>query len=250
MDPFLKKILAYKYPTLEELSKIQDDLKAPDLHKFGFVDQWDSKQIQENLINGSNEKYNKLSHLYEWDKLLEDKIGDLQTAYVYVLVHFRRGIPTTAEDYISNVSIRPNHDNLKFYLAYLHYIIVSIVDNILQTINLYFDLGLKENQIHKDKIIKKLREKGFDKVAIDIKEFYDDFAKYSNVRNALAHCFSPLFIDRRSVLDEKLPDRKITLGGNNEFPDFEAEILSVEKSFSHLRSFMKKLKNIFFSNNV
>lgn len=242
MDSFLKKISKYKYPTLEELSKIQNEQKVPGLHRFGFKDQWNIEEIQNNLINGNTLKYNQLSHLYEWDKLLEDKIVDIQLAYVYVLVHFNRGLPRTAKEYIENTDSQHNYENIRFYFTYLHYIIISIIDNILQIINVYFDLGKEENQIYKDKIIEELRRKGFYNVADYINGFYDDFARYSNFRNALAHRFSPLSIDRRSILDEKLPDRKITLGGNNDFPDFEAEILSVEDSFSYLRSFMKKLR--------
>lgn len=247
MDPFLKKISKYQYPTIEELSKLNDDKKAPNLHRFGFEDQWNNVQIQENLIKGNINQYHRLNHLYEWDQQLADKIIDLQTAYVYLLVHFRRGIPKTTNEYIKNTSIQPNYENLKFYLTYLHYIIVSIIDNILQIINLFFDLGFKEYQISKGEIIKKLRKRNFDKVADEIKEFYDDFARYSNFRNALAHRFSPLSIDRRSVIEDNSPYKKITLEGNNKFPDFEAEISSVQDSFDHLRFFMEKLKNILFS---
>lgn len=242
MNKFLETISTYRYPSIEELIKIQE--KSPRLKRLGFKDQLTEEKIKESLIEGTFVEYDKLTHLYEWDQLLADKIVDLQKAYVYVLVHFRRGVPATAQDYINNVSIRPNYDNLKFYFTYLHYIIVSIVDNILQIINVYYRLELPENKVCKDKIINKLREKLFNNMADEIKGFYDDFFKYLDLRNSLAHRFSPYAIDRRSELDENIPD-KITLGFNNDFQDFENEIVKVEEAFDRLRSFMDKLRTEF-----
>lgn len=243
MDSFLEKILKYQYPTKEELIEIKD--RSPKLQRFGFKDQWNNKSIKENLINGSTEKYNKLSHLHEWDKLLENKIGDLQTAYVYVLTHFNRGVPETVNEYIKNVSIRPNYDNLIFYFTYLHYIIVSVIDNILQIINIYYDLGLQEYEVNKNSVVKKLKTLNLDNLVIDVENFFNDFFKYSNLRNAIAHRFSPYFLDQRSKLDEKECQKKITLGGNNDFQDFKHEIVQVEEAFGRLRSFMGKLRTEF-----
>src|SRR5690606_15641615 len=194
MDPFFKKILRYQYPSKEELTEIED--RSPMLRRFGFIDQWNNKLIKDNLINGSNEKYNKLSHLYEWDKLLKNKIGDLQTAYVYVLVHFNRGVPRTAQEYIENTDSRPNYDNLRFYFIYLHYIVISVVDNILQILNVYFDIELPENKVYRCKVVKKLGERGIQTVADIINTFYNDFEKYTDSRNTLAHRYSPYNIDR------------------------------------------------------
>lgn len=243
MGSFFKNIEANRYPSLEELNKIQD--KFPILHRFGFKDQWGNEQIQNKLIDGNIRSYNKLNHLHEWDKLLADRIVDLTTAYVYVLVHSNRGVPRNANEYNSKKDIRGNYNNLKFYFTYLHYILISIVDNILQIINVYFDLELKEKKVMKDPIINGLNKKDILNVAECINTFYSEFNKHSNLRNALAHRFSPYIIDRRSKLDENNPDNKITLRVNNDFADYKTEIKIIEEAFDSLRSFMNELSNEF-----
>lgn len=240
MQSFLKNISKHQYPSLEELAKI---LKAPNLHRFGFKNQWNTGELPEKLIDGKLVEYNRADHLYEWDKLLGNKIVDLQTAYVYVLVHASRGIPRTAQEYINNVDIRANYDNLRFYLTYLHYIVISIVDNILQIINVFFELNLSENKVFKDKIIRKLKQFGYQTVVDSIEKFFNDFNKFSDHRNAIAHRFSPYDIDRRAEVVENTTNNTIILGFNNDFCDFESEITNVEKSFDLLRSYITQLRH-------
>jgi hypothetical protein len=116
MNSFLKQLSEYRYPSVDELEDIQN--KSPDLNKFGFFENDVLPAADVDFV-----EHKKISDVYNWDKILGSKIIDLQTSYVYTLVHYNRGIPLTSQEYIDQPFIRPNYDNLKFYITYLHYCI-------------------------------------------------------------------------------------------------------------------------------
>lgn len=140
MSSFFENIASYKYPTLAELELFA--ARHPKLYNFGFPDQWNTVALQNNLIISNIETYIKRSDLFEWDKLLHNRIIDLNQAYIYVLVHFNRGVYKNIQEYLDDPKWRANQMNVRFYFSYLQYVIATVVENIYQIINVYFNLEL------------------------------------------------------------------------------------------------------------
>jgi len=167
----------FQYPTKEERQLAEKNF--PDLENFNC------KYRSSLDLFIQNKKSTNEYNLFFWNLNLKNKIGNLKQAYINVYVHYHKLSDKNGEDLNENDFL--NIFQFNFYSEIFYYFLFSVRDVILQILNLYLDLGLKEKGVLMNTIMKKLT--GREPELSIIEKLEQDLAKSSEIRNSFAHRF-------------------------------------------------------------
>jgi hypothetical protein len=229
-----KNIVIYKasdftYPTKEEL-KFASQL-IPNLHTFEYEYISDMEAL---TCPGSELKFiNKKNHLFWWNFCLQNKIGKLLSAYTNSITSYKRGIPS--EDDNQNSKLYINLIQFDFYSETFYYFLFSVRDIILQIINVYFDLCIKEDKVIQRKVKDEIKKKlGDHPVTKLLTYFSEKFKDFENIRNSLTHRFPVNEPDYRSSYREVMyePSRDILVKIKHCLPD-KSQVNNPNNGTSH-----------------
>ena len=183
----------FTYPTKEELefaSKL-----IPNLHTFEYEYISDIEALT--CSDSELKLIFKKNHLFCWNLYLRNKIGKFQFAYTNSITYYKRGIPSKDDNQDSKLYI--NLIQFYFYSETFYYFLISVRDIILQIINVYFDLGFKEDRVSHIEIIKSLADQPVAKI---LTKYSTQLKNHSDIRNSLTHRFPVNEPDYRSSYRE------------------------------------------------
>jgi hypothetical protein len=186
------KATDYRYPTREERKAIYTF--EPDVRNFGFTHENPLVAILSKNKNIDQAYYR--DNLFWWDNCLQSRIYSLSQAYLNALVHFQRGIPDKMDDFESQHYI--NRLQFDFYAETYYYLVAVVRDNIAQLLNVFYQLKIKETNIH-------FNESFADKLPIIVKTIVSEYIRESlqtmEYRNSFTHRFPPNHPDNRSHIE-------------------------------------------------
>lgn len=184
----------YRYPTREERKKLY--AVEPELRSFGFA----YASTLESLLSGRKDApmAHKKSNLYWWDNCLHNRLGSLWHSYINCLTHYERGIPEKEEDYSDHHYI--NRIQFDFYAETYYYFYATVKDNLGQILNIYFDLGLTEGEIHFNGGFAGKLPSG--DIRKNVKVFLKQTYQTALYRNSFTHRYPPNRRDNRDHLEE------------------------------------------------
>ena len=184
----------YRYPSREERKRLY--ATEPQLASFGFP----YASTLGTLLSNRNEvsTAHRQSNLFWWDNCLHNRIGSLWHAYINTLTHYERGIPEREKEFDEHHYI--NRIQFDFYAETYYYFFSTVKDNIGQLLNVYFNIGLKENEVHFNSgFAGKLPSGDVRKV---VKAFLKETQQTTNHRNSFTHRYPPNYPDNRDRFSE------------------------------------------------
>lgn len=237
------KMSSYVYPTKEEWGKFGNEASV--LSNFGFP----LVSALELLMKGEKtiSEVNLIQNLHEWDCLLNKKTWNLRESFMNALVNFYRGIPLISEDY-KDENKMINLLQYELYSEMTFYYLISIRDLVLQIINLAWELQLAEST---DKLIegrklvtvnnikKRLEEYDYQNIRTIVVEMEADMEEAKAIRNSMAHSFSMLDSDHRSIISS---DGSTYWAGTGRMISFEEQVRIMRKSLEVMSIFIKTLR--------
>ncbi|WP_379093355.1 Cthe_2314 family HEPN domain-containing protein [Pedobacter sp. UC225_65] len=184
----------YKYPSRDELVKIYAE--EPILSNFGFP----YVNEMESLFTGESDfkTVHRSQHLYWWDNVLVNRIGNLSRTYAVALVNFDRGFSDDFKEMKEEQYI--NRFQFELYAENYYYFFSSIKDTVAQIINVYFNLEFAEDSVYLGKLTKKLTNQSVNEALL---RFKDDTVLTTEYRNAFTHRFPITQVDYRPQIDSK-----------------------------------------------
>lgn len=233
---FMNKIITiktsdYKYPTYEEKKFANENY--PELRNFGFED----VTPRELFFKETLKAYYKKSHLFEWDNCLLNRLGKLSETFDFLFSNYSRGISD-----ISNSTTNQEFANsflFDYYTEVFYYFFFSTRDTVLQILNVFYDLDLKENEVFWDKVFNELRD---NKVHEYLKKFQESIKSTSEYRNSFTHRFPPNHPDYRPKLAKSVETTTLSLGLGNHFKP-EEFIVNIKESLNNLSILLNELRN-------
>lgn len=224
----------FRYPTRDELRAIKPD--TPRLQTFGFPYVHDLIELWNNI--GKMEDVAKRSHLHWWDHCLANRLGSFNHAYTAALVHFKRGVPDELEDYQQEHYV--NQVQFGYYGETYFYFFMSVRDTIAQLLNVYFDMGLKEDKLYINELFyKKITDM---QVKDKFIQFMDDTKVSSDFRNGLAHRFLITHADHRPTISYDNGGMMYGAGRGDAIKSSEL-IAEIKRSFALMAQFLKDIKS-------
>lgn len=223
----------FKYPSLEERRIASENF--PNFSNFGFEHKHEIISILEK--NKTLSETNKAINLFWWDNCLQNKLARLNNAYINTITNFNRGIPETTSEFE-----KENHLNkiqFDFYVETLYYFLFSTKDIILQILNIYYNIGLKEYELSFFKKIKKGISDS--KLVTLLEKFNSGLKPASDIRNRFTHRFPINQPDYRTNLSDNNGNEMLSFGSGNTTTPKEI-ISNIDESLIVLADFLEQLK--------
>lgn len=164
-------------------------------------------------------------------------MGQLSHAYTHTLVHYKRGLPDDIKDYERQHYI--NRVQFDFYSETYFYFFASVRDTIAQLINIYYDIGFIENEIHLNlNFLKKLQDTDIKNI---LKSFINNTLVTKDYRNTFAHRYLLTQEDYRPTITYENGSRTYSAGAGNAVKPSKL-VAEIKSSLNHLATLLKELK--------
>lgn len=224
----------FRYPTENELSLIEEKFSELTHFDFEYVnsfflafkpDSLESLQVKDNL--------------YWWDNTLCNKLGKLRTSFYNVAVNYCRSIEKSGFEIISEKSI--NKIQFDYYVETLYYYLFSSRDIIFQILNVYYNLGIKEDDYGFNKKVKNsIKNESVKELILGLSY---DFKVASEIRNSFTHRFPANQIDYRVTYSET-PEGNCIKAGNEKILHDKDIFENITFSIKRLEGFILSLKSL------
>lgn len=231
-------MLNFVLPTKEEFKAINPVI--PKISKFGF------KGFSFKPTNDENQVL-KEEKLFGWDNVvLNNKINHFNRAFLYSLLIFERKLPKEL------IYIDDNYRNFIFYLEFAYISLSSIVDVLLQIINIYFniDVPIKKvtfnyNSTKLNMFTQNLKDKHYDLFNLLV-EFHRKNDTVKDIRNSSIHRYPDIFIN---MLPEEIKEndkKSVTLSSFTEdLPDCKELLDKLKYGVNLVEELFEELKTKF-----
>lgn len=231
------KLTDYKYPTKKEWLEVAKNL--PDFNSFDFSNVSIPKLIFEFSL--SFQEVNRLNNLFVWDNILSKDLWSLKHSFINAIVNYNRKIAIKSEEFKEKSKV-VNLLQYEFYSQSCFINIISTRDTILQIVNVYLMLDLKDNRISPDKVLKKVAEVKNIEIFEVIERICSGLSNCSEIRNSLIHRYSKLVPDRRTSL---VRDNSVINGPTNNFITYPKQIEILTSSVDLILNELLEMKSIF-----
>ncbi|AUS06119.1 Cthe_2314 family HEPN domain-containing protein [Pseudotamlana carrageenivorans] len=223
----------YKYPSLEE-GKIQTKY-IPNYDSFRF------KRINgvTSVLNGDLEtnEVHRRDNLYNWNRVLTNKLFKLHETELFLRVHFERGI----QDNIIESNERELVDGIQFqyFVEIYYYFYFSCLEVLAQILNCFYDLKYEDHQVcFKKKLFNKIQNDDIKGLLIEFNSSIETTREY---RNHFTHKFPKNENDLRTKLSHSDGRNMIHISMGNRVKN-EAFLKNIEDSSKLLKILLDKLK--------
>jgi len=218
----------FKYPsTCERKGAIKE---YPELSHFGF-------EFQPFTFNILPADLHKKDHLFWWDNCLQNKLGKLQSSYIYTKTHYERGIPESEENFTNANYI--NRTQFNFYIEVFYYYFISTRDILFQIINIYYNFDLPERGVSYNKLTKSKKN---EKIITFITDFQKKIKNSADIRNSITHNYPLNHIDCRTEFDDSSKDYSYLTLKTKKALSPSKLIEDINHSLTHLSDFVNQLK--------
>lgn len=188
----------YHFPSVEEMKFFDEktpNLKAFDFKPFSALISVLNKEV-------AMEEAKRLEDLNSWYVVFSNRLLKLRETYMYLSIYLERGFPDNPNKCDEEEII--DYANFNYYSEVFYYYFFSTRDVLAQILNVFYDIGLLEDERRFNKKIYKAISHA--KVKIVLANFKAKTSSASENRNSLAHGFpinepdyrSSLSIDRKN----------------------------------------------------
>lgn len=216
----------YKYPTREERTQFSSGLITP----FEFENLSEIKMFFEDIL--PPEEVKRKSDLVEWNICLLNKLGKLNETYVLLNTSYERDK--------KQKSVEKTIDNYLFdyYTEIYYYYFFSARDLIAQIINVFYNLGINENNVDFKKLCENEKLNSIKDLLID----FSNATKTTNeIRNSFTHRFPKNYPDSRGAIIRD--NGRVGYGfGGSKVINPEDFIKNINESQNYLTTLILRLK--------
>lgn len=226
----------FKYPTLLERKKARQN--RPKISHFGFkyIEEFESVIFDKKSLNETNRQKN----LYSWDILLNHKLTMLNNSYINAFSNFHRGIPVQNQKYTKQN--RVNKLQFDFYSETYYHFLHSSREVILQILNIYYNINLKEHDMRIDGLKNSIPD---DEIIAIIERYSLQIKKSLDIRHSFTHRYPKNLYDSRTKLERidngtRLSSASYKIMESSEImEDINSSLWSFEKFVNDLKTRMK-----------